>query len=549
MSVAFHYFDIDIISDNTGKITIYPRIRAIYSNPFPLSARRDFRYTISILASGTHLLRLLIICITIINMIKSIEFINFRNLSGKYQLKTRINLFVGKNSSGKTNLLDGIRLAFSTITGDYYRISKTDFKNSDDATPIIIKVELDDSAIPSLDFLDTTGATRCGFMVIVKKGRSGRFSRELRLLNGNKVNFEIVVEDPAIPKVQTIPLIRAEDIYTDSLATSLTDFIESEDAYQRVKDESKAKLKEEIAPKVNEFKSLCQKFKQDLDIEMSDPRLSNERLFLVDGGSEEHRSKIGSDYKSIANVMLNLIGEGQGIILIDEIENHLHPALLRMLLRELRKHESITVIATTHSPVVVNDANIEELIDVSSIRMDELDEKIQRKLNLFLHPGRGELIFGDNIVLVEGYTEELILKNYAVEHELNWTIVNVAGVMFQPYIELGHLLGKKMVVMSDDDRIKSTDGISTSRFKNLKELCEAKLIKLIDIENTLETDLYKNGFLDCAMDYLEPVENHPDYFVAKNKQKAIIAELLIEEAVCLSRWHAIQDIENEFRSN
>ena len=115
-------------------------------------------------------------------MIKSVEFINFRNLSGKYHLKTRINLLVGKNSSGKTNLLDGIRLAFSTITGDYFRISKTDFNNSDDSTPIIIKVELDDSAIPSLDCLDITGATRCGFEVIVKKGRSGRYSRELRLL-------------------------------------------------------------------------------------------------------------------------------------------------------------------------------------------------------------------------------------------------------------------------------------------------------------------------------------------------------------------------------
>lgn len=482
-------------------------------------------------------------------MIKSIEFSNFRNLNGKYQLKTRINLLIGKNSSGKTNFLDGARLAFSTITGDYFRISKTDFKNSDDSSPITIKVELDDSAISSLDCLDSTGAIRCGFMVIVKKNRSGRYSRELRLLNGNKVNYEIVVEDPAIPKVQTIPLIRAEDIYTDGLSANLIDFIESEDAYQRVKEESKEKLKEEIAPKVNEFKSLCHKFKQDLDIEMSDPRLSNERLFLVDSISEEHRIKIGSGYRSIANVMLNLIGEGQGIIMIDEIENHLHPALVRMLLRELRKHDNITVIATTHSPVVVNDAKIEELVDVSNIRMDELDEKIQKKLNLFLHPGRGELIFGDNIVLVEGYTEELILKNYALEHGLNWTIVNVAGVMFQPYIELGYLLGKKMVVMSDDDRTKSGDGISTSRFKNLKELCEGKHIKLIDIENTLETDLYKNGFLGFAIDYLEPVENHPEYYVAKNKQKVIIAERLIEESICLSRWHAIRDIENEFKSN
>ena len=482
-------------------------------------------------------------------MIKSIEFNNFRNLSGKYQLKTRINILIGKNSSGKTNLLDGVRLAFSTITGDYFRITKTDFKDSDDSVPITIRVELETSAIPSLDYLNNSGEKCCGFEVIIKKGRSGRYSKELRLLNGGKINFEIVVEDPAIPKVQMIPLIRAEDIYTDGLAASLTDFIESEEAYQRVKTESKEKLKAKIAPKVDEFKGLCQKFKQDLDVEMSDPKLSNERLFIVDGSNQEHRSKIGSGYKSIANVMLNLIGEGQGIILIDEIENHLHPALVRMLLRELRNHENITIIATTHSPVVVNDAKIEELFDASGIRLDDLDEKIQKKLNLFLHPGRGELIFGDNIVLVEGYTEELILKYYALAHELNWTVVNVAGVMFQPYIELGFLLKKKMVVVSDDDRTKSSDRVSSDRFRKLMGLCESKHIKLVDVENTLETDLHKRGLLDCAMGCLKPADNYPEYYVAKDNQKTKIAELLIENGVDLSNWHVIQDIENEFKSN
>ena len=356
-------------------------------------------------------------------MIKSIAFENFRNLSGKYQFKTNINIFTGKNSSGKTNLLDGARLAFSVLTGDYFRISKSDCRDCNDTTPITIKVELDVSSIPSLDYIEDNGEKHCGFIIIVKKGSTGRYSRELRLLNGSKINMEIVAEDPAIPKVQTIPLIRAEDIYTDGLAVSLIDFIESEESYQRVKTESKAKLKEEISPKVNEFKGLCQKFNQELDIEMSDPKLSSERLFIVDKNSEEHRSKIGSGYKSIANILLNLIGEGQGLILIDEIENHLHPALARMLVRELRDHKNIIILATTHSPVIVNDAKMEELMDISGVRLDNLGEKTLNRLNLFLHPGRAELIFGDNIVFVEGYTEELILKHYAVTHGYNWTIV------------------------------------------------------------------------------------------------------------------------------
>ena len=35
-----------------------------------------------------------------------------------------------------------------------------------------------------------------------------------------------------------------------------------------------------------------------------------------------------------------------------------------------------------------------------------------KKLNTFLHPGRNELMLADNIILVEGYTEEVLLKYY-----------------------------------------------------------------------------------------------------------------------------------------
>lgn len=65
-------------------------------------------------------------------MIKSITFENFRNINGKYDFEKNFNIVVGKNNSGKTNLIKGIQLAFSQITGDYFKIDKTDFAESDD---------------------------------------------------------------------------------------------------------------------------------------------------------------------------------------------------------------------------------------------------------------------------------------------------------------------------------------------------------------------------------------------------------------------------------
>ena len=125
-------------------------------------------------------------------MIKSIEFSNYRNLNKKFQFDEKLNVIFGNNNSGKTNLLDGLRLAFSTITNDYFKISKSDFKNSDDTIPINIKVELEKNSIPSLNFFDENGTSTCGFSVLIKKSQNGRYVRDVSLLNGSSIDFEIL---------------------------------------------------------------------------------------------------------------------------------------------------------------------------------------------------------------------------------------------------------------------------------------------------------------------------------------------------------------------
>lgn len=68
-------------------------------------------------------------------------------------------------------MLGGIRFAFSTTTNDYFKISKSDFKNSDDTVLINIKDELEVDSIFSLNFFDENGKIKCGFNVFVKKAK------------------------------------------------------------------------------------------------------------------------------------------------------------------------------------------------------------------------------------------------------------------------------------------------------------------------------------------------------------------------------------------
>ena len=281
--------------------------------------------------------------------------------------------------------------------------------------------------------------------------------------------------------------------------------------------------------------------------------MNRERLYVVDGKSE-HNLNIGSGYKSIANIVLCSMGGSSNIILIDEVENHIHPALLRSLINELRVLKNTFILMSTHSPVVINEFTIEDIIDAQIGNLCSVikDEKIRRKINTFLHPGRAELLLADNVVLVEGFTEELILRNYIVKRRFNWTVVNVAGVMFEPYIKLCAEMKKKVVVVSDDDRVQGDNGdASSQRFENLQEICQEKSIKLVQVYNTLESDLYKNGYLN-ADEFRKLIKVHEKYqsiYIAKDKKKVEIVQKLLESGTDLSNWHVVQEIENELKGD
>lgn len=482
-------------------------------------------------------------------MIKSVEFKNFRNLNKLYVFDSNLNIIVGKNNSGKSNLLDGIKIAFSAITSDYYKISNSDFKDSNPDNTIEIKIELDSTQnIPSLVFYDEKNNPQYGFKVIISKTKSGRYIKKLFLLNGSNIDMDILREDENIPNLYSIPILRIEDIYTSGLTSGLSNFIESEEKYREIKSKSKDAIKKELKSKTDIFKSFCAKFNQNFEIELTDPKLTNEKVYVVDGNLE-HNINIGSGYKSIANIIINTLDEKFNIILIDEIENHLHPALIRTLIRELRNANNTFIIGTTHSPVVINELDINEILDISGKKINNIKEESLKKLKNFLHPGRNELILADNVILVEGYTEELLLKNYLKNSNENWSIINVAGIMFEPYIDLCCLLNKKVVVISDNDISLSVDKSRSNRFKNLDKLCQVNNIKLIEVDNTLETDLFNNGFLDNCINLLRSDSNHSEIKIAKQKQKIKIVEKVLISKIDLEEWHVIKEIKNEFKNN
>ncbi|MBP5444813.1 MAG: AAA family ATPase [Acholeplasmatales bacterium] len=482
-------------------------------------------------------------------MIRTVEFNNFRNLNRVYRIDNKLNVIFGKNNSGKTNLLDGIRIAFSAITNDYCKIKKSDFAESDDSKKIVIKVKMDPDDIPSLNYVN--GHTiECGFIVEITKTQKGRYTKKVFLYDGNTVDYEILREDEHLPNIYVIPLIRVDEIYTDWLSTGISAFIESEEKYKDIKAESKKNIKTAMSNKIDIFKNFCSKFNENFDIELTEPKITDEKVFIVDGDNE-YNYNIGSGYKSIANIILNSMDNSFSIILIDEIENHLHPSLIRTLIREIKSlNENAQIISTTHSPVIINEVRADELIDISGNKISDIDEENVKKLEKFLHTGRSEIVFGDNIILVEGYTEELLIKNYLYTNNYNWTVVNVGGIMFEPYIELATILKKKIIVVSDDDVVLSSDKKTpSSRYIKLQNYCNKKGVTIVNTYNTLESDLYKNGIIS-GKNLIK--KEDCDIYVAKQGLKTLIMqELILDDDfdTKIDSWHIVKEIKNEFGNN
>lgn len=73
---------------------------------------------------------------------------------------------------------------------------------------------------------------------------------------------------------------------------------------------------------------------------------------------------------TIANPCRDNPLEGEGVVLIDEIELHMHPSWQRKILKKLKKvFPNIQFIVTTHSPVVLSE--VDDNYDLYYIKMEE----------------------------------------------------------------------------------------------------------------------------------------------------------------------------------
>lgn len=141
-------------------------------------------------------------------------------------------------------------------------------------------------------------------------------------------------------------------------------------------------------------------------------------------------------------------------LIIEEPEAHLHPQLQNILFAYFEKIASkgIQVFLSSHSPTIAAKTGIDSLIvlvrDGSGVRCTPVnkitfEDREKRFLERFLDVTKCQLFFAKSVILVEGISEALLLPSFAqalgTDFELDKCgveIVNINGVAFEPFAKL-----------------------------------------------------------------------------------------------------------------
>lgn len=387
-----------------------------------------------------------------------------------------LNLLVGENDSGKTAIVDAIKLLIMTQSRDYVRLEYEDFhippgKTSEEDRANILRIEcifrgFDEGHEEAKNFIEWLG---------IDKNDDGNDQYYLRLfLKGERKDRRSYYEVKAGPDEEGTqldaaakdllratylkPLRDAENELTPGRRSRLAQILDSHEAFDSSGPDHHLLMIAKGANKSieNYFKGLKDDNVTPLNDQAGKLLLNDINTYLKEFFTEKEKNKIASftitppELKSILEkLILDLVETKAGLgsynrlyiatellllrrhaysglklSLVEEIESHLHPQaqlrLIEYLQREVSEKSGVQLIMTTHSPNLASKVKLENLIvfkNSNAFPMDSSSTELEKGdylfLERFLDVTKANLFFAQGIILVEGDAENILIPTIA----------------------------------------------------------------------------------------------------------------------------------------
>lgn len=447
--------------------------------------------------------------------LKNIYIKNFRSFKDLEIHLNKINIIVGRNDNGKSNLIRAIRAYLDT---------KAQFTD-DDRASFIIRRKSETAKIEEIELIGEILYSMNGIEKTVRVRKQN-----------DQYNCE---EDTQEDWCQYLPSYKVIDLIDD-----ITNFLNKR--FVKIHEEAKSITDHFSAiPVLNvlEEKSHLMKFNNIVDVIMdilednkeyfremdilkelnlylaefwirgsnNSISISNNKIKARDSVNEVDLENRGTGFQSFIYIFIKmlvtakLLNENNGIILIEEPEKMLHPQAQRDFIKAVEAlslaYENCKFIITTHSPIIVNHSNKGSIMllqkdkcGITSIKTKSYEHNWKElRGNLGVLPS-DSLIFGKVNLIVEGASEYLYIKHLlrktGIELDLdNISVINAGGATnIEKLVKVTkgeEAIINKIVVLVDGDK----EGRDAIRALKKDSLIEDKYIVQLEKSGNYDNEV------------------------------------------------------------
>lgn len=488
--------------------------------------------------------------------LKSLTIRNYRSITNAYKIKIEdYMILVGKNNEGKSNILKAIQIAFNIIR-NYRRLShlfiprmeydfnedfpislQNDKRLKDKKTVFKLDLELSDEEYSEFYEIYKTNFTKDFSINIEIKDRAASLTIPKKGENPN--NYNKIVENVCQYisnniSVQYIPAIRVQkdsievvDSLIDLELNNISDerYIEAKKIVDKYHNDKIQQLEDRLKSPLKVFLPNIKSIKFETK-ERGTYGLRRDIEIYVDDGVLTPLRKKGDGVKSLFSIALlsKVESKRTRIILIDEPENHLHPAAIHYInsvISDLSSNNQI--IISSHNPIFVDRLNIENNIIVENGKANPATKIDDIRKNIGVRCS-DNLTYSDYVIVVEGLSDKVLLTKYLETYpELNKllksnriSIRDIGGThnLIPEVYSLDRYLCNYLIVLDNDSAAKDAinqlkqaivvDENKIRRFSvngkkstELEDLYEEQAYKgiLSKIGINIDDDLFKNKSL------------------------------------------------------
>ncbi len=436
-----------------------------------------------------------------------------------------LNVLIGENDSGKTAIIDAIKIVLKTHSYEYIKIEADDFYNNSDRLRIELKFKglLDEEAKNFTEWLTWEGqgedstpilrvfydVRRKDYKILPSEVKAGAdtegysltaeareylkatYLRPLRdaeneLISKKNSRLSQILLGDDIFKEKDIPHPLVEKF--ERINTEVEEYFRSAEGAGHIKDNIDSYIKgfygEEkeslFEASKNDIKSILEKLSLSLNGQKNVGLGTLNRLFMA--AELLHLNKEN--------------WEGLRLGLIEELEAHLHPQAQMQVIETLQKQEEVQLIITTHSPNLASKIKLENLIICNGNNAfpmgkdyTELKEDSYVFLEKFLDVTKSNLFFAKGVILVEGWAEEILIPSLAKAIGFDLTtkgvsVVNIGNLGFDHYSKIflrknAPFMDIPVAVVTDCDvREYEVNGNDYQKKDNIDSERENKIIEI-----------------------------------------------------------------------